>query len=178
MVFWIILVAVVLVVVAIVAFVFWDAGILPGLGTLVGLGIAGFMVMLIISLILSAISRWTMPDMVKTGTDTVTLQALSTGQATAFGGRFFLGTGYARGGSYQTFTYVYKEGEAFRLTEAPAYNSYVYEDEQDDPYVSITHWISPANPWIIPFDMFEATAETYSFHIPEGSVLGNYEVAP
>lgn len=112
----------------------------------------------------------------KVGTETRKLSALSTDTAIE-GHRYFLGRGWLN--ENQVITYVYKQEDgAFRLTRADASGSYIYEDEEDAPYVVIDDYEYFTNPWISPINMGLSAKDVYMFHIPEGSVLSEYEVTP
>lgn len=112
----------------------------------------------------------------KVGTETRDLAALSTDTALE-GHRYFLGRSWLH--EDQVITYVYEQEDgAFRLTRADAADSYIYEDEEDAPYVQIDDYEYFTNPWISPLNLGVGATDVYMFHVPEGSVLSDYEVAP
>lgn len=104
------------------------------------------------------------------------LAALNTGNQVT--GRFFLGSGMVKSG--QTFTFVYDRGDGgYVLSEVPARDSVVYEDEQSNPHMTTIKYETEPNEFWAPFAIMQNRGVDYEFHIPEGSVLtGNYEVAP
>ena len=104
-------------------------------------------------------------------TDRADLQALSVGSD--INGQFFLGTGYVNG--ELTFNYIVDEGDYSTLNQVSASKASVWEDEPNDPYLDYTKWGYYVD-WAIPMGV--TSVERFDFHIPEGSVSGNYEVSP
>ena len=107
------------------------------------------------------------------------LVAINTDRSTSSRGGFFLGIGSVNSSDYQTITYLEKSGEGIRLGEKRAYQSVIYEDGgsymtcSQDTRTHKSDWLWP---WAQETTVYGSP--TYEFHIPEGSVVRNFEVAP
>lgn len=107
------------------------------------------------------------------------LQALGTD--TAVQGQTYRGVFLGRGwvNEKQMITYVYENADGgFVLDRSNASQSVIYEDEQDDPYVTISKYELVPNGWIAPYVSGWTTTDQYEFHIPEGSVADDFAVTP
>lgn len=91
----------------------------------------------------------------------------------SFHGGIFASYGYVDG--VRVISYITQDEEGgIRLGYVRASQSVVYEDETD-PYITTFEW--QKNNWVfLPWTM--ETANTYAVHVPEGSVVDGFEVAP
>lgn len=90
------------------------------------------------------------------------------------GGRFFLGSGTING--TQSFEYITESDEGqLRVESVPTYMSSVYEDAEPELATLQTGHGIVDNTWFVPWAV-ESNDETYTFHVPEGSVMSGYNV--
>lgn len=124
------------------------------------------------AIVLAGLQNWLQADFTPDSEKDENLVALTTSEKTS--GSFFLASGYSD--EEQTFSFLsMAEDGGVRLGEVYADSAVVYEDEQDKPFYTTYTWIK-YDPWISPFG--SNIDYTYSFHIPEGSIVSTYEVAP
>lgn len=119
---------------------------------------------------------WLTPDYEPGETTTKSLVAVATkdtieGQSA---GSIFASYGYVHG--VRTLSYISKdENGAIQVGYVYAQNAYVYEGD-DKPRMDTLNW-TKENGWFFPFGVV-STAKTYNFHVPVGSVVDGYEIAP
>lgn len=150
----------------------WWTGVLGVLGIIA----AWVALSTILSLIFSGILNATIKDFSLDSESDTDLIALRTGSAVngQFSGNIFLSAGYIS--EDPTFNFLYETSDnGVKVGQVHADNSVVYEDEQDAPYYTTFEWVK-YDPFWAPFEVNQA--ETYAFHVPEGSVVSNYEVKP
>lgn len=107
-------------------------------------------------------------------TRTADLAALKT--SNAIQGQFFLGSGTVD--EEQVIRYIERSDDgSVVLQEVAARKARIYEGEDTKPYLDIYCNVID-NPWLLPFRFEPNLRCGYYFHIPAGSVLESYEVAP
>lgn len=151
----------------------WWTGVLGVLGIL---ALWAGSVLLIVPLIFSGFMNLAIKDFTLTEEKSTDLIALETRSSIngEFVGSIFLSAGYVSENSTFNFLYSTDDG-GVKVGQVFAHDATVYEDEQDDPhYVKFT-WKKWDYFWA-PFSVNQA--HTYAFHVPEGSVVSNYEVTP
>jgi hypothetical protein len=127
--------------------------------------LGGALIGLILMLVLSI---WFGPVFQFKGEADHQLVALKTSNSVE--GRFFLGSGYVNG--QRTLNYITDDDGAFRIESADAAQSVVYQDS-DEPTVTVHEW-NLENPWFAPWSF--GHWHTYTFHVPEGSILSDYTI--
>lgn len=151
----------------------WRAGskpsVDPAVWTTVMVGLFGPIAVGILFLILSAAAGES--QLARTND----LAALRTGSSVE--GTFFLGTG--RVDDKPVIRYVTREADgAAVLREVEARQARVYEDAGDDQPRLDVYCPVLTNPWLTPAPFAPQLRCGYYFHVPAGSVLESYEVAP
>lgn len=111
------------------------------------------------------------------------LVALNTGQATEMSGDFFLGTGYVSGGSYAVVTYLQQDSDGgVSLKEQRANDSRIFEDAPAGTgYMEcVVDTREYDRSFIYPWEesRTEYRRTGYEFHVPPGTVVRDFEVAP
>lgn len=150
----------------------WWTGVLGVLGILLlcgasmaawGFGLAG-------------LQNWLQADSTLESESDSNLVALDTGDGIQgrYSGNIFISTGYIN--SYKYFSFLYEEGDGgIRVGTVYTWDGTVYQDEEDQAFVTEFVW-HKYDPWISPYAAWKG--ETYAFHVPAGSVVQGYEVAP
>lgn len=106
----------------------------------------------------------------QTGSDRYQLRAVGTGAG--MHGEFYLGTGYVN--STEVLNYITQSPAGdVRVDSAKASDSVVRED--GGKAVDVQHWRMDGPWWFVPWDF--GHRDTYTFHVPAGSVQGGYEVS-
>lgn len=133
-------------------------------------------IVFVIPLIFAGIMNIAISDFQIKSEESTDLIALKTDSATngQFAGGIFLSAGYIS--EDPTFNFLYEtDDKGVKVGQVYAYNATVYEDEQDNPHYTEFTWVKYDEFWA-PFAANQDT--TYAFHVPEGSVVSNYEVKP
>lgn len=167
MIFWILLgIAIVAVIASFAYGVQEDLGI--GFGFLNAF-LATLIAALVGGLLMLLLSIWFGPSYQFQGEKEHGLVALQTSSSIE-GRSYFLGSGYING--KRTLNYITDDGGAFRVESADADDSVIYQDS-DSPTVTVHEW-DLVNPWFAPWSF--GHRHTYTFHVPEGSILSDYTV--
>jgi hypothetical protein len=89
---------------------------------------------------------------------------------------FFLGNSYQN--ETRVINYIAQKEDGKEtwnvVSSAPAKSSRIFEDEIEKPYVVKSTYVYD-NPWVLPWN-FKVDKVQYDFHVPENSVVENYEV--
>lgn len=165
MIFWILLVIAIVAVIASFVYGLLEDGI--GIAFLVAF-MAALISALIGGLLALLLSIWVTPNYQFQGEKEHDLVALQT--SSSIEGRFFLGSGYING--KRTLNYITDDSGAFRVESADADDSVIYQDS-NEPTVTVHEW-DLVNPWLAPWSF--SHKHTYTFHVPEGSILSDYTV--
>lgn len=150
----------------------WWTGVLGVIGILALWVVSSLIVMFSFSGIMNIAIKDFSPD----DEYTTDLIALRTGSAVngQLAGSIFLSAGYIS--EDPTFNFLYETSDnGVKVGQVYAYNSVVYEDEPEAPHYTTFEWVK-YDPFWAPFSVNQDT--TYAFHVPEGSVVSNYEVKP
>lgn len=123
-----------------------------------------------VTLIVLLITSLFVPENVYDQRDT-DLRAMAVNSAT--NGSFFIGTGTVE--DKQVLSFISEQDGAISVEQVFAEDSYIFEDEDDSPYVTTYEWSKSAW-WWMP-DEGVKSGETYSFHIPANSVVSNYNIS-
>lgn len=98
----------------------------------------------------------------------------TTEQEGAVAGSVFLTVGYS--GSNREISYVRGNGDGgFVVKQVDADSSAIYESDSGDPNVVIYDW-AKENAWLVPTQV--ATAQTFVFTVPTGTVVNQFDVSP
>lgn len=108
-----------------------------------------------------------------TGTDTHALRAVGTesGVNGKLSGSLYLTTGYINTTRVLNYTWQDTDGDV-HVDSANGDASVVREDGATN--VEVHHWRMDGPWWFVPWDF--GHRDTYTFHVPAGSVQGGYEV--
>jgi hypothetical protein len=168
MLLWILLAVIVLAIIGAVWFTVWDGG---NLGTTF---MAAFIGTLFIAFIYALPASFIPPSSTpEISSTTHELRSLGTGSSV--GGRFYLGGGNISGTRVINYVQVHadKTGEWTSVESVDADGARIYEDEDRTPHV-IVRTVDDTNYLLVPF--FMSSHEEYEFHVPAGSVAGDYSV--
>lgn len=86
-------------------------------------------------------------------------------------GHFTIGQGIIS--SKPAYTYYIQDEGAYRLKSADSRISYIYEDEEQTPYI-VTHYIYSESCFNSNKNI--ATINRYDFHVPKGTVISDYRL--
>ncbi len=153
-------------------------------GEISGAGAAWFSSVAVIGLCVVLVGVWFSPSGEWERQETYDLRALvtTTSNESQASGVFFLGFGYASSESGQVTTVAYirtDEDGGSRIQRVDVDDAVIYEDATEHPYMEIWATVYKNNGVFVPWDYTEISyMKEYRFHIPEGTILQNYEVKP
>lgn len=115
---------------------------------------------------------------------TYDLRALVTEETTeenGFDAVYFLGFGYASGGGSTDVTsisYIQRAADGGNTLEKVDIDDSIIYEGSETPYVEEWITVNTVTEWWVPWHMERTVYREYRFHIPEGTILENYEVNP
>jgi hypothetical protein len=112
---------------------------------------------------------------VETGSERVTLTALSTSNSSTTVTNYFLGSSTVDGVKSLNYITEVEDGDGTwsSVESAAADDSRIFQDEAGAPYVVITTFVG-RSPILVPFSLSDSV--TYDFHVPEDSVVSDFSV--
>lgn len=135
---------------------------------------SAFMAALISGFVVCILAFTITPHSEITAENTYKLKAVDTSSSIE-GQSYFLSGGYIN--QQRTLNFIYEtedDGEKYaQVADALAINSRIYEDSTN-PTVTIYTW-TYSNKWIVPWGNWSHN-NSYSFHVPAGSVIDNTEI--
>lgn len=156
-------------------FAWWDSSfetVIGGILGSIGFVLLAAVVWMFLMMIVFSVGSVTEDNPAMVASETRSdLVALGT-ESSVEGRFYFLGGGWIDG--KRVFNYTVDHGAYYTAEQVDASVSRVYDDEDDAPYVIARSWRREMPWWLAPGSL--NIGSSYDFHIPEGSVVREYEV--